>query len=128
MHVKGTLTISNTGKAPVLNNVGKNVIFKNFAPFNDCVSKINNTQVNNAKDIVLVMPLYNLIEYSDIYSKTFGSLWQYYRDEPALNNAEGIIVFLIIIIIIIIIIIVFRLNIKKKTTGQTDNDDTNMLK
>ena len=125
MHVKETLTISNNGKAPVLNNVGKNVIFKNFAPFNDCVSKINNTQVNNAKDIVLVMPLYNLIEYSDIYSKTFGSLWQYYRDEPALNNAEGIIVFLIIIIIIII---VFRLNIKKKTTGQTDNDDTNMLK
>ena len=123
MHVKGTLKISNTGKAPVLNNVGKNVIFKNFAPFNDCVSEINNTQVNNANDIVLVMPLYNLIEYSDIYSKTFGSLWQYYRDEPALNNAEGIIVFLIIIIII-----VFRLNIKKKTTGQTDNDDTNMLK
>ena len=123
MHVKGTLKISNTGKAPVLNNVGKNVIFKNFAPFNDCVSEINNTQVNNANDIVLVMPLYNLIEFSDIYSKTFGSLWQYYRDEPALNNAEGIIVFLIIIIII-----VFRLNIKKKTTGQTDNDDTNMLK
>lgn len=123
MHVKGTLKISNTGKAPVLNNVGKNVIFKNFAPFNDCVSEINNTQVNNANDIVLVMPLYNLIEFSDIYSKTFGSLWQYYRDEPALNNAEGIIVFPIIIIII-----VFRLNIKKKTTGQTDNDDTNMLK
>ena len=123
MHVKGTLKISNTGKAPVLNNVGKNVIFKNFAPFNDCVSEINNTQVNNANDIVLVMPLYNLIEFSDIYSKTFGSLWQYYRDEPALNNAEGIIVFLIIIIII-----VFRLNIKKETTGQTDNDDTNMLK
>ena len=79
MHVKGTLTISNTGKAPVLNNVGKNVIFKNFAPFNDCVSKINNTQVNNAKDIVLVMPLYNLIsivifipKHLVVYGNTIG--------------------------------------------------------
>ena len=35
-------------------------------------------RIDNAKDIDIVMPIYNLIEYSDNYSKTFGSLWQYY--------------------------------------------------
>ena len=39
------------------------------------------------------MPMYNLIEYSDAYSKTSGSLWQYYRDEPALNANGRIIDF-----------------------------------
>ena len=56
--------------------------FKNCAPFINCISEINNTQVDNAKDIDIVMPMYNLIEYSDNYAKAFGSLWQYYRDEP----------------------------------------------
>ena len=37
------------------------------------------------------MSMYNLIEYSDAYSKTSGSLWQYYRDEPALNSNGEII-------------------------------------
>ena len=52
----------------------KCVAFKNCAPFINCISEINNTQVDNAKD--------NLIEYSDNYARTPGSLWQYYRDEP----------------------------------------------
>ena len=64
---------------------------KNSAPVTDCISEINNIQVDNAKIIDVVMPLYNLIEYSDIYSKTSGSLWQYHRDEEALNNADNII-------------------------------------
>ena len=64
---------------------------KNSAPFTDCISETNNIQVDNAKIIDVVMPLYNLIEYSDIYSKTSGSLWQYHRDEEALNNADNII-------------------------------------
>ena len=55
---------------------------KNCAPFINCISEINNTQVDNAKDIDIVMPMYNLIEYSDNYAKTSGSLWQYFRDEP----------------------------------------------
>ena len=42
--------------------------------FTECVSKINNTQIDNAKDIDIVMPMYNLIEYSDKYSQTSGSL------------------------------------------------------
>ena len=62
------------------------MIFKNCAPFSDCISKINNSQIVNAKDIDVVMPMNNLIEYSDNYLETSGRLWQYYRDEPALNN------------------------------------------
>ena len=57
---------------------------KNCAPFTNCISEINNTQVDNAKDIDIVMPMYSLIEYTDNYAKTSGSLWQYYRDEQ--NN------------------------------------------
>ena len=60
----------------------KGVAFKNCAPFINCISEINNTQVDNAKDIDIVMPMYYLIEYSDNYAKTTGSLWQYFRDEP----------------------------------------------
>ena len=59
----------------------KEIIFKNCVPFTDCVSEINNTQIDNAKHIGAVMPMYNLIEYSDNYSKTLGSLWQYYRSD-----------------------------------------------
>ena len=54
----------------------KKVIFKNCASFINCISKINNAQVDNAKDVDIVMPIYNLIEYSGNYSKTSGSLWQ----------------------------------------------------
>ena len=51
------------------------VIFTNDAPFTDCMSEINITQVDNAKDISVVMSMYNLIEYNNSYSKTLGSLW-----------------------------------------------------
>ena len=51
------------------------------------LSGINKTEIYNANDIDEVMPMYNLIKYSKNYSKTSGSLWQYHRDEPALNNA-----------------------------------------
>ena len=47
--------------------------------------------MDHAKDINIVMPMYNLIEYSDNYSNTSGSLWQYYRDEPFINN-NGVII------------------------------------
>ena len=63
--------------------------FKNCALFINCISEINNTQVDNAKDIDIVMPMYNLIEYSDNYVKTSESLWQYYRDEPNYDLANS---------------------------------------
>ena len=88
--IKGTTTVPNTTAAgAAVNNTNKKVIFKNCAPFTDCITKIYNTQVDDAQQIDVVMPMYNLIEYSDVYSKISGSLWQYYRDVPALNtNAE----------------------------------------
>ena len=52
------------------------MVFKTCAPFTDCINEINNTQVDNAKEIDVVMPMYNLIEYSDNYLKTSRSLWQ----------------------------------------------------
>ena len=58
------------------------VIFKNYATFINCKSEINNTEIDNAKDTDIVMVIYNLIEYSDDYSKISESLWQYYKDEP----------------------------------------------
>ena len=74
--VKGTITVNNTAAADGdANNTNKKVIFKNCAPFTNCISEINNTKVGNAKDIDIVMPMYNLIEYSDNYLKTSGSLW-----------------------------------------------------
>ena len=75
---KGTITVNDTSGADAdANNTNKKVIFKNSAPFTNCISETNNTQVDNAKDIDIVMPMYNLIEHSDNYSKTSGSLWQY---------------------------------------------------
>ena len=49
--------------------------FKNNAPFISCISKINNTLIDNAKDLDFVMPMYNLIEYSKKHSKTSGTSW-----------------------------------------------------
>ena len=83
--VKGKITIIGRGAdvaARQADERDKGVAFKNCAPFTNCISEINNTQVDNAKEIDIVMPMYNLIEYSDNYAKTSGSLWQYFRDEP----------------------------------------------
>ena len=59
----------------------KKLIFKNNAPFINCISKINGIKIDNAEDLDVVMPIYNLLEYSKNYRKT-GSLWNFYRDEP----------------------------------------------
>ena len=65
----------------------KKLAFKNNAPFTSCTSKINNTFFDNAEDLDVVMPMYNLFEYSKNYRKTTGSFWNYYRDEP--NSGLG---------------------------------------
>ena len=59
----------------------KDVAFKNDAPFRSCISKINNTLIDMVEDLDIVMSMYSLLEYSDNYSMTSGSLWNYYRDE-----------------------------------------------
>ena len=87
----------------ILLNIIK-VIFRNCAPFTNCISEINNTQIDNAEYIDIVMPMYNLIKYSDNYSKASGSLWQYCKDIPAVNN-DGDIVFLTGLMILIHLIL-----------------------
>ena len=90
--VKGKITINGAGDDATARQADvrdKRVAFKNFAPFTNCISEINNTQIDNAKGIDIVIPMYNLIEYSDNYAKASGSLWQYYRDEPNVNLAKS---------------------------------------
>ena len=76
--VKVTKTITGQGDAAAAarqaNERDKCVTFKNCAPCTKCISKINNTDIDTAQDIDIVMPMYNLIEYGDNYSKTSGSL------------------------------------------------------
>ena len=62
-------------------NASTKVAFKNCAPFNKCRTEINETFVDNAENTNIATPMYNLIEYSDNYSDTSGSLWQFKRDE-----------------------------------------------
>ena len=90
--VKGTITITGAGDddaAKRLDERKKCAIFKNCAPFTKCISRINNTDIDNAQDIDIVMPMNNLIEYSDNYSKTAGSLQQYYKGDPNDNIADS---------------------------------------
>ena len=66
--VIGTITVVNTVVAgAAANNSDKKVIFKNCAPFTSCINSIKNTQIDDAQYIDVVMPKYNLIEYSDNY-------------------------------------------------------------
>ena len=107
--VKGAITITGAGAdaaARQADERDKGVAFKNCAPFINCISEINNTQVDNAKDIDIVMPMHNLIEYCDNYTKTTGCLWQYFRDEPDDNLADS-----------------ESFKSKIKITGKTPDDD-----
>ena len=78
--VKGDITLEGDNDA---NKRNKNLAFKNNAPFINCISKINGVKIDNAEDLDVVMPMYNLLEYSKNYRKTTGSLWNYYRGEPS---------------------------------------------
>ena len=64
------------------------VTFKNCAPFTEWVTHINDGHVDNANNLDILMPMYNLVEYSDNYSNTSGSLWQFKRDEQNMNNGN----------------------------------------
>ena len=91
---KGTTTVPNTAAArAAVNNANKEAPLENCAPFTNSITEIDNTQVGDAEDIDIVMPMYNLTEYSDAYLKTSGCLWQYYRDEPAIDANGNIIDF-----------------------------------
>ena len=99
---------------------GKKVILKNCAPFTNCMSEINNTQINDTRDIDIIMPMYNSIEYNGTSgtSRTSRSLWKYYRDEPALDNNNITIDFSANDSNSILF------NFKQQVTGQTGNVGT----
>ena len=75
--VSGTIRVVSQARSNS-NNINKEVVFKNCAPFTDWISEINNTQIDNTKDIGAV-PILSLIKCGNNYSKLSGSLWQYYR-------------------------------------------------
>ena len=82
IHIKVKVTITGAGDdaaARQADERDKGVAFKNCAPFTNCINEINNILIDNAKDIDIIMLIYNLIEYSDNYAKASGSLWQYYK-------------------------------------------------
>ena len=114
--IKGNITVNNTAAAGAdANNTNKKVTFKNCAPFTSCISKINNKQIDNAEYIDIVMPMYHLIEYSDNYSKTSGSLRQYCKDIPAVDDDGDIADF-------DGVNATDSFNFKTKITGQTNNN------
>ena len=94
---------SNKSKRKIVDIRNRLLAFKNNASFTNCISKINNVLIDNAEDLDIVMPMYNLLEYSKNYRKTTGSFWNYYRveannhplndnDPPTINyNAYSII-------------------------------------
>ena len=86
--VKGHITLEGDNDA---NKGNKDLAFKNNAPLINCISKINGVKIDNAEDLDVVMPMYNLLEYSRNYRKTTGNLCNYYRDEqsnPLFSNSE----------------------------------------
>ena len=77
--VKGNIIVTDPDNA----KRNKATVFKNNAPFINCLSKINGVKIDNAEDLDVIMPMYHLLEYSKNYRKPTCSLWNYYRDEPS---------------------------------------------
>ena len=118
MHIYSwTITVAALAAGVGNNNI--QVLFKNCAPFTDCISEVNNTQIDKAKDIDVVIPIYNLIEHSNNYSKTSESLWQYYRDQPVLTNAGALDNFPVNSA---------WFKFEQKTTGSAGDDGTKAIK
>ena len=89
--VKGTITVTDPNNNA---NFDRRFTLKNNALFISCISKINGELVENAEDLDIMIPMYNLLEYSKNYEKTSGSLFNYYRDKPsedAIANGNGAI-------------------------------------
>ena len=103
--VKGNITVNNTAAAGGdANNTNKKVIFENCASFTNCINKINNTQIDNAEYIDIVMTMYNVIEYNDNYSKTSRSLWQYCKEIPAEILLEILLILMVLMLLIHLIL------------------------
>ena len=118
--VKGTITITAPGNNHDANNIRDNknrpVILKNNAPFASCITRINGELIEDANDLDIVIPVYNLLKYSKNYRKTIVSLYNYHRDELSDdaddNNFDNIKV-----------VNANTFKYKNKTTGNTYNVD-----
>ena len=88
--VEGTIIVTAPGDNNNANNTrdkrNRPLILKNNAPFVSCITRINGELIEDADDLDIVMPMYNLLEYSKNYRKTIGSLYNYYRDELGGNS------------------------------------------
>ena len=114
--VSSTITVPNTEAANTNNRI--NNIIRTCAPFTNCTREINNTYIDNAKDIDIVISMYNLIQYSDNYSKTSGI----YDNTVKINDLWMIMVLLLNFLLIIITVLL--LNLKQKL----ENDGTKNVK
>ena len=92
--------------------------FENCVPFTNYMSRMDNTQIDDAHDFDLIMKMHNLIEYSDNYSKTSGILWLYCRDEPVVDASSAIVDFTVASCITDLF------KIKGKITGETGVNGT----
>ena len=102
--VKGNITVNNTADGAATNNTNKKVIFKNCAPFTNCISEINITQIENAEYADIVMPMYNLIEYSENYLKTSGGLWNIVNKYQLQIIMGLLLIFMVLILLIHLIL------------------------
>ena len=85
--VNGTITVTSQNNF-IRDKKNRPLILKNNAPFVSCITRINGELIEDADDLDIVMPMYNLLEYSKNYRKTIGSLYNYYRDELS-DNADN---------------------------------------
>ena len=97
--VKGNITVNNTAAdGAAANKTNKKVIFKNCAPLTRCISKINNTEIDNAQYIDIVMPMYNLIEYSDnSHQEVYGNIVKKYLLEIIMMRLSILMVLMLLI-------------------------------
>ena len=91
--VKRTITVMAPGVNDNADNIrdkrNRPVILKNNAPFVSCITRINGELIEDADDLDIVMPIYNLLKYSKNYRKTIGLLYNYYRDELTNDNNDN---------------------------------------
>ena len=85
--VSSTITITaNAGANNIRDKKNRKTMLKNNASFVSCITRINGELIEDADDLDVIMPMYNLLEYSKNYRKTIGSLYNYYRDELTNDN------------------------------------------
>ena len=89
MIIQTQIMIEEVYNTEIIGHQVTQVAFKNFAPFTKCITKIDGTTKDDAKDLDLVMPMYHLMQYSSNYSETTGTLW-FYSKEEATNFHENI--------------------------------------